>query len=380
MRRTKQYQNGYVLADRRRKTYYFRWRDATGTQKSVKLGTFKELTSLSAAKRAAEPKRIAINKAKILECPNGETLMFGKVIDAYIAEDIPKRHSTKRGYLSKIDNHIRPRWNDVDMISLAASDVEAWFKELSELSGKTKAHIRSLLHMFYDSAMRRKWLPVAPNPMSLVRIPGVTTKKTKRRGITLVQWKLLLAELSWQPMATMIATCVCLGLRCSELCGLKWGDFDFEQGLVTVQRGIVEGIVDEVKTADSYAVLPVDDLLILALKVWRGITKYSSDSDWVFADPKTDGLLPYPGRSLQQNHIKPAAVRAKICTEDKEFGWHNLRHTYKSLLADSPEVPIGVTKELMRHASITTTMDEYGQAFEDSKRKANSGVVRQLLN
>jgi integrase len=56
-----------------------------------------------------------------------------------------------------------------------------------------------------------------------------------------------------------------------------------------------------------------------------------------------------------------------------------LRHTYRSLLGDS-SISMDVQKELMRHASITTTMDVYGSAVADSKRQAHSGVVKQLLN
>ncbi|MBZ5584932.1 MAG: hypothetical protein LAQ30_22525 [Acidobacteriia bacterium] len=38
-----------------------------------------------------------------------------------------------------------------------------------------------------------------------------------------------------------------------------------------------------------------------------------------------------------------------------------------------------VQRELMRHASIQTTMNVYGRAMTDSKRKANSNVVQMVL-
>jgi integrase len=38
-----------------------------------------------------------------------------------------------------------------------------------------------------------------------------------------------------------------------------------------------------------------------------------------------------------------------------------------------------VQQELMRHASIQTTMNVYGQALSSSKRQANSKVVRMVL-
>ena len=38
-----------------------------------------------------------------------------------------------------------------------------------------------------------------------------------------------------------------------------------------------------------------------------------------------------------------------------------------------------VQQELMRHASIQTTMNVYGQALSETKRKANSKVVHLVL-
>jgi integrase len=56
------------------------------------------------------------------------------------------------------------------------------------------------------------------------------------------------------------------------------------------------------------------------------------------------------------------------------IGWHTFRHTYRSSLHETG-APMKVQQELMRHASIQTTMNVYGRAMTDSKRKANSQVV-----
>lgn len=60
------------------------------------------------------------------------------------------------------------------------------------------------------------------------------------------------------------------------------------------------------------------------------------------------------------------------------IGWHTFRHSYRSSL-DHTEAPLGVQKELMRHASIQTTMNIYGKAMTDSKRQAHSRVVEMVL-
>jgi integrase len=41
--------------------------------------------------------------------------------------------------------------------------------------------------------------------------------------------------------------------------------------------------------------------------------------------------------------------------------------------------PCSVQKELMRHASIQTTMNVYGKAIADSKRQAHNEVVEMVL-
>ena len=46
---------------------------------------------------------------------------------------------------------------------------------------------------------------------------------------------------------------------------------------------------------------------------------------------------------------------------------------------DDTGAPMTVQKELMRHASIQTTMNVYGKAMTDSKRQAHSKVVEMAL-
>ena len=71
-----------------------------------------------------------------------------------------------------------------------------------------------------------------------------------------------------------------------------------------------------------------------------------------------------------------AGVASKI---GGDIGWHTFRHSYRSWL-DETGAPPTVQKELMRHASIQTTMNIYGKAMTDSKRQAHSKVVEMVLN
>jgi len=68
-------------------------------------------------------------------------------------------------------------------------------------------------------------------------------------------------------------------------------------------------------------------------------------------------------------YLKPAGIKLGLGT----IGWH----TYRSWL-DETGAPMKVQQELMRHASIQTTMNVYGQAMSSSKREANGKVVEMV--
>ncbi len=80
-------------------------------------------------------------------------------------------------------------------------------------------------------------------------------------------------------------------------------------------------------------------------------------------------------RRFKKNHIWPAGVKTKI---EGDIGWHTFRHSYRSWMDDTG-APLSVQKELMRHASIQTTMNIYGKAMTETKRQAHSKVVEMVL-
>ena len=126
----------------------------------------------------------------------------------------------------------------------------------------------------------------------------------------------------------MVITVACLGLRVCELLGLQWGDLDFENLTVKIQRSIVEGEVNEPKTEASESTLPLDPDLAEVLLAHKAGSRYKADSDYVFAG--ATGKPPWPDGILT-DHLKPAATRAGI----GNIGWHTFRHT----LLDTPTRP-----------------------------------------
>ena len=130
---------------------------------------------------------------------------------------------------------------------------------------------------------------------------------------------------------------------------------------------MVHGKVGDVKTEYSRDSVPLDTAVIEALTRHKEQSAATPEG-WLFANPSTG--KPYHQEQIQKRHIRPAGVTAGI---DGDIGWHTFRHSYRSWL-DETGAPITVQKELMRHASIQTTMNVYGKAMTDSKRQAHRNV------
>ena len=100
---------------------------------------------------------------------------------------------------------------------------------------------------------------------------------------------------------------------------------------------------------------------------------YLNTGRWLFANPVTG--KPYHQEEIQKRYIRKAGIAAEI---GDDIGWHTFRHSYRSWL-DETGAPLTVQKELMRHASIQTTMNIYGKAMTDTKRQAHRKVVEMVL-
>jgi integrase len=83
---------------------------------------------------------------------------------------------------------------------------------------------------------------------------------------------------------------------------------------------------------------------------------------------------PYHADSIRADYLVPTALKLGL----GRIGFHKFRHTYRAWL-DETGAPVGVQQKLMRHAHISTTMDQYGNASATANRKANRPIVQRLL-
>jgi len=294
---------------------------------------------------------------------------FSSLIALYRSQHLPTlRHSTQKlnGYL--LDTYIEPEWESYGVESVTPLRVLTWLNGL-DMAATTKASIRSILRQCFEIAALHGYIPATErNPMSLVPIKGTNKREKPMVILEPKQFKSLVAELS-APLNLMVLVTGSLGLRVGETLALHWSDIDWKEKTVTIQRNFTHQKIGEVKTDPSRAVLPLDKKLVSLLKAHKKTIK---DSELVFPSSRTGS---YQSASmLLQKGIKKAADKLKL----GRVTWHSLRHSCRSWL-DAAGVPVGVQKDLLRHADISTTMNRYGRALAPEMRSSQSAIVSQLV-
>ncbi|ADW70328.1 tyrosine-type recombinase/integrase [Granulicella tundricola] len=388
MKRKRRYQQGTLSKSKTAEgiCWFIRFVDTTpGNPKRPRLpvGLLAKYPTEASASRAAQVIRDQFNDSPDPLLADRRT--FGDLIDRYLLEEIPERHSTRRGYEKLIRCHIRPRWGEVPIASVKAQEVRTWLRELavtrkkgdvpisSPASGRYKGHVHNMMRLLFRFGMLWEWVPNQTNPMSLFSLEGSTKREEQPGNLTEAQFHLILAKIVDPGFRVMVMAAMCLGLRVSELLALKWEDFDFELELVRIQRAVVEGKVGNVKTIHSKKPLPLDPLLAGAFRTWRAASQFNEDDDWVF--PTAAGERPYAASAIQTRVLIPVG---KAIGLEFSLGWHTFRHSYKTWM-DIKQVPMTVQRDLMRHADVRTTMQVYGDVRMEELRGANSDVVRRVI-
>ena len=332
-------------------------------RRSTTVGTVAQYPTRTDALRIIEPLRLRLN----LHHRFGRPVSIGALIDHYVERELPqRRHSTRQSHSSTLNRWILPRWGDRPLEEVKPVAVEEWLRSLT-LAPKTKVNLRSLFHLIYEHA--RRWELTDRNPIDLVRQRG--GRRCIPRVLTSSEIRLLLAQLV-EPYHTMVLVAACLGLRASEIMGLQWQDFNWEDLTVFIRRGVVNGRSGDTKTEASQKSLPIDPRLARSLQeLWKR-TLHQGPQDWVFANKAG---RPRGQQNILHRHLRPAALRAGI----GKIGWHTFRHSYSTMLRGAG-ADIKVQQELLRHSTIQSTLNTYTQAISEQKRSANSVVVGILFN
>jgi integrase len=379
------YQHGYLRRAKRKSKphrWEFLWRETDEKGKRIRrtaiIGTVEQYPTAELALEAANGLRMQINANRHRHA--GHPISVRDLIDHYIQMELSAEagwhsHATKTIYRYFLKKWIDPHWGDVALRCVRTIAVEYWLRRLHRADGallanSTKAKIRNIFSVLFNHAIRCEWLEQGKNPISLVRQSATRVSIPEVLDSGEIQALLLNLDSCTRLIVTVAVT---TGLRRSELFALRWGDVNFSDLQISIQRSIYRGMIGNCKTEASRKPIPLNERVAADLWWWKETTKYSDPDDW--ASPRNRGKTPFWPNTVLQKVIRPAALKAGI---RKRIGWHTFRHTYSTLLIANGE-NVKVVQELMRHASSRFTLEIYSQAQIAAKRQAQKRLVQALF-
>jgi integrase len=153
----------------------------------------------------------------------------------------------------------------------------------------------------------------------------------------------------------MITVALGTGLRFGELTALTWDDVDLVQRELIVKQAFSQGVLGSTKS-NKIRRVP------MTTSVYDTLNEMGKSSGYVFAG--MNGKPSDQSTSIRRLH--------RICSKAglRNIGWHCLRHTFASHLAQAGANLIAV-QNLLGHSDIHTTM-RYAHI--------NSGVLREAID
>ena len=158
------------------------------------------------------------------------------------------------------------------------------------------------------------------------------------------------------------------GMRSGELAALRWADIDFSGKFIRLRRSVSRGKVGATKNGKPRRVDGSDELIRTLQDMRRQrqaecLQKGSNEiPEWVFINAKGNRIDMH---NVKERHFHRCLAAAGL----RRIRFHDLRHTYATLLLMQGESPVYV-KEQLGHSSITLTVDIYGHWIPGANRQA----------
>jgi len=223
-----------------------------------------------------------------------------------------------------------------------------------------------LLNQVYKAAI--EFNMVGENPLTKVKISRKETRN-KQRALTVEHRKRVIKAIETnETYKPIIYTMIGMGLRIGETMALKWGDVDFNNGTLSInkaakstpeinKKGEITGRAMEIsgtKTACSMRTLPMPQVVKDILTDWQG--RYSEK----FRGMETDNLV-FPNKSGELRCY--SGFRRQFERYLKEKGldkvtFHQFRHTFATMMLERGVNP-RVVQEYLGHKDISTTLGIY---------------------
>jgi integrase len=277
--------------------------------------------------------------------------------------------STVDAYAGRLERHVLPRLGDHLLDEIGIDEVLALITDLRKqgYTGTTIATTLTPLSRLFAHAVRRGLIEV--NPVSkLDRSERPRVSRQERPVFNSDEIRRLL-DASSPRYRTMLATAVLSGLRQGELLGLHWRDVDFDNQVIRVRTALSRKRCDvPPKTERAVRDVILVPALAQALREHKRRSPFNGPDDYVFT---TGRGTPEHASHLGLRALKPALKAAGL----RPVRWHDLRHTFASLLIAGGANIAFVSRQL-GHTSSQVTLGIYAHLLD---REEHAQRTREML-
>lgn len=354
------------------------WGSFRGVRVSLAKWANREVQSKAEAGAALDELRVAIRTGTFHALASTRTstvLTFREFVEIYRTRHvIPKRLALAKEY----DWSVKPfveRFGDRPLADIKTADIQDFVADLQKprvigrrpglrvLSPGRVNRIVDLLRHMLNWAVGREYIERTPFKRgSETLIKKLHDDSRRRRRIDEAEEAALLDAAPAHVQAMLIAA-LDTGMRQGEMLALRFGDVDLDRGVLTL-RG-------ETTKSRRSRVVPISTARLRAILAWlrRGADGLEKpDGSLVFSNEVGEPLRLFH-RTWQSlvlrahGHIptwNPRLAYHGLSDESQEafrginLRWHDLRHEYASRLVEQG-VPLAQVRDLLGHASITTT-------------------------
>ncbi len=315
---------------------------------------------------------------------SGERMTFDQLADLYLESKARSKAPTSLAwYKRNLKQHIRPVIGAIKLRDLRAINVQRMLdgaKDTSRTKRKGKplgaTSLRNLLVLVRAVlAWGVKQGMLNENAAKKVELPR--GEHVERAGLTPADAANLLRAAQGTELFAIVATAIATGARRSELCALRWSDFDLEAATFAIRRSAANiekrVVIGDTKTKNSQRTDHLPAFLIDVLREHR--QKQRGRFDMLFGElearrrVKEGYVFTMPTGDLwNPNELSRRFARLVRREKLPHFRFHDLRHAYASF-SFAAGVPLAIVSKSLGHASIGITANVYTHLLTDQKRE-----------
>lgn len=301
--------------------------------------------------------------ARGIYLPDKKIPLFSKVAKDWLEYKKPNvRASTLKMYKGHLEHHFKDMENiKINRITMAKVEKFIADKQINKMNLTTLRKLIVTFNQIMNYAVRHKYIDY--NPVRDAERPKGQGEegKIQIKILTTSEINSFLDAEEDQKYRTLFMLAIFSGARQGELLGLKWTDVDWFNNQIHIQRTYNEGAWYKPKSRTSNRKIDLGPSMMAGLRKWSVICP-KCENDLVFPNEKGN---PINHGNMLRRHFYPA-LKASECPKIR---FHDLRHTYASLLIEQGE-NIKYIQNQLGHASPMVTLSVYAHLIKSVNQES----------